>query len=191
MELGCGASGLVGLAMSPKVTRYLLTDQAYVMRLLKKNIDINQQPAKGSSRRKTPQGQQDTSVTGLEILTLDWERDSVVNVQNALGRANGLDLLVACDCIYNEHLIRPFVQTCIDICSLRSGIERTTFLLVAQQLRSDAVFMEWLQEMLNSFMVWRLPNDLLSRELMEGSYYVVHLAMPRSQSDGQAQKQPT
>ncbi len=174
LELGCGVSGLVGLTMAPFVSRYLLTDQAYVMKVLRENLRANQP---SPSRSRSTAGRHSDSM--LQTLTLDWETDSAMNVETALGGRDGVTIVLACDCIYNDFLIKPFVQMCQDICSLRAVTQPPTVVLVAQQLRSDEVFAEWLQAFSRKFHVWRIPDTYLTQDLKGGSGLVVHLGMKR------------
>ncbi|AEO67065.1 uncharacterized protein THITE_2088547 [Thermothielavioides terrestris NRRL 8126] len=52
---------------------------------------------------------------------LDWETDAVTAALagGGSGGAKSFDVVVACDCVYNEALIEPFVATCADVCRLR------------------------------------------------------------------------
>jgi hypothetical protein len=173
VELGCGISALIPLCMAPLLPTgvYALTDQAYVMKILHHNILTNQNQMRHPPKKSTQQGLQ------VRTLTLDWETDAVSNVTRHLGKEHEIDLIVACDCIYNEHLIHPFVSTCASLCALRSTGPQKTGLLVAQQLRSEAVLQMWLEEMLKSFLVFRIPDRLLPDELRKG--YVLHFAILR------------
>ncbi|WEW59025.1 Ribosomal protein lysine methyltransferase [Emydomyces testavorans] len=105
-----------------------------------------------------------TSATSREIdkkiifTPLDWETDTLSSLASSTV-SNGFDLLLACDCIYNDALIAPFVQTCADIARLRpslsasttatrvsqgteesSPVSKPTICIIAQQLRSHEVF---------------------------------------------------
>ncbi|KAI4128414.1 MAG: hypothetical protein LQ338_002736 [Usnochroma carphineum] len=192
VELGCGVSGIVGLSLAPRVARYLLTDQEYVSKLLKQNIENNltevdvtkkrapaaKKRSSGSNVRRTP---------NLEFLALDWETDSVQSVPALLANNKdttkpGVDALLACDCIYNESLIAPFVRTCEDLCHLADprSSENPTIIVTAQQLRSPEVFEAWLIAFMESFRVWRVPDALLSDELKESSGFVVHIGILQS-----------
>lgn len=183
VELGCGISGLIGLSMAPLLTQYLLTDQSYVMKHLRHNISTNQPvsssllPPKEKSFMKV--GHKAVPAT----LTLDWETDSAINVSNALQGGSGVTMLVACDCVYNEFLIKPFVQMCWEISALSSEAQSQapTVVLVAQQLRSNDVFLEWLRVMGTYFYVWRIPDSCLSKELRSGSGFIVHLALKKEE----------
>jgi hypothetical protein len=182
LELGCGISGLIGLSMAPFLSKYILTDQHYVMKLLRQNVAANQ-PSSTVARPKRKTVADVAVDSGLEILTLDWETDSAVNVCNALGGGRRVNMLVACDCIYNDFLVKPFVQMCLDICALwpHAPSQFPTVVLIAQQLRSDEVFLEWLRAMMNGFYVWRIPNECLSKELQSGSGYALHLALRKEE----------
>lgn len=171
VELGCGISGLIALSMVSLLSSgsYILTDQAYVMRILHHNLTTNQTGRlHGRHVRQR-----------LQILTLplDWETDAVSNVTTLLGKDKEIDLVVACDCIYNEYLILPFVTTCASLCALRSCGSRKTGMLIAQQLRSEDVMQMWLDEMLKVFFVFRVPASPLAEELRKGC--VIHFAVLR------------
>jgi hypothetical protein len=180
LELGCGISGLIGLSMAPFLSKYILTDQHYVMKILRHNVAANQLSSTvAPSKRKAVA---DVALdSNLEILTLDWETDSAINVCNALEARQSINMLVACDCIYNDFLVKPFVQMCLDICALRppAPSQTPTVVLIAQHLRSDEVFLKWLRAMTNGFYVWRIPDECLSKELQSGSGYALHLAVKK------------
>ncbi|KAI0395880.1 hypothetical protein F5Y17DRAFT_456554 [Xylariaceae sp. FL0594] len=130
LELGCGISGLVGLAVSPLVSGYVLTDQPYVARLVERNIEANattvpQKPGttkqrKGkSSSSSSAKNYNNKAAMNLRFTPLDWELDEVTESLTGASGSGGFDAVLACDCIYNETLIRPLVQTCADACRLR------------------------------------------------------------------------
>lgn len=171
VEVGCGISGLIALSLAPflPLGSYVLTDQAYVMKILRQNITLNQ--ISSLDRRLPRQKLQ------IQTLTLDWETDAASNVATFLGMGRSIDLIVACDCIYNEYLIEPFVSTCALLCALRASGLKKTGLLIAQQLRSEDVLQTWLEEMLKTFVIFRVPAVLLPEELRKG--YVVHLTILR------------
>ena len=174
IELGCGISGLIGLALAPDVGEYILTDQRYVSKLLQKNISANQ----ANLRRALKQ-----PLKAPVFKPLDWEVDSARNVvSNSNSESIKIDLVIACDCIYNEFLIRPFVDTCFDIAKLGldgpDGRNRIPLvILIAQQLRSQEVFQMWLEALMERFQVWKLQDLCLTDELKDGSGYAVHVAM--------------
>lgn len=222
-ELGCGISALVALALAPSVQHYLATDQEYVRRVFRTNLDANASvtPAafasgkqkgsktRGSSSRSTSKSKQSAqaATSNITFTTLDWELDQPGLLKGCIGSESGgqtgsdqgkeedrgFDLLLSCDCIYNEALVAPFVRTCAEICRLRpayeSSVEQTspsrlqpTICIVAQQQRAPEVFETWLRETLREFRVWRLSDKVLGDGLKGGSGYLVHLLLAREKS---------
>ncbi|KAL1885869.1 Ribosomal protein lysine methyltransferase [Paecilomyces lecythidis] len=250
VELGCGISGLVALALAPSIGHYIATDQEYVRRLLRANFDENIHHARStrsstavsasSSRggRSTNQKKRggnsnsnsntNTKGTGrdknrnqdkdnITFTPLDWELDAPSTLKETIeterlpsfssstapdGPDLGFDLLISCDCIYNEALVAPFVRTCADICRLRptyvpdnpedesnsssflSGPEenrsrRPTVCVIAQQQRSPDVFETWLRETMRYFHVWRVKDEVLGSKLQAGTGYLVHVLVVR------------
>ena len=96
-----------------------------------------------------------------------------------------LGAVIACDCIYNETLITPLVRTCAEICQLANvdSAEKPTLCIVAQQLRSNTVFENWLKAFHKVFKVWRMPDNLLTDGLKEGSGFAVHIGLLRKQAE--------
>jgi len=171
------------------------------MKLLHRNISENvirastsSRAGKKGSKQKKPQEEEK-----IQTRVLDWETDIISDLN-----PNGFDVVIASDCIYNPSLIKPFVQTCVDACSLRSSQftshtsslppsqtpnnetenKRSTVCIVAQQLRSPDVFEEWLKEFGTSFKVWRLQDEEVGRDLGEGSGFVVHVGVLKVEVDG-------
>jgi len=198
LELGCGVSGIVSLSLAPQVKKYLATDQDYVLKLLKQNILANtakestshSKRKPGSKQSKSPSSVEKHAASNIETLVLDWELDSVATLPSFLGQSQtssdqdtpmGVDVLVACDCIYNDTLIDPFVNTCTQICALRSNnrTQKQTICIVAQQLRSAEVFESWIKAFHQSFDVWRVPDELLTDALKENTGFVVHIGFLR------------
>lgn len=188
LELGCGISGLVGLVLTPLVARYTLTDQSYVARLVEKNIGENahllssRQPGKTSQKRKGKSSAVQPK-TQLHFVPLDWELDEVTQSLTGDGSVKVFDVVVACDCIYNDTLIKPLVLACADACRLgradESSGDRPAVCLVAQQLRDPEIFEGWIKEFSRYFRVWRVPDNALSKELRSNPGFVVHLGILR------------
>ncbi|KAI5309019.1 hypothetical protein KEM55_004289, partial [Ascosphaera atra] len=90
-ELGCGISGLIPLVLAPLVRSYIATDQEYVHKLLKENLEANYpsnlrgKPA-GARVKKAKSKTKTNSAAGQNFLhertgnitftPLDWETDS-------------------------------------------------------------------------------------------------------------------
>lgn len=179
VELGCGITGLLGLLLAEKVSNYLLTDQSWVMKTLRDNIDQNVS-SQAPPRRHSKKVQAEIPCN-LHLVPLDWETDSPDLILSNIPSADHVDLVIICDCVYNEHLVEPLVQTLVDLSKIGPA-GKSTSVIMAQQLRSDVVFETFLNAMLRQFNVWRIPDSLLSTALQSGSGYVVHLAQP--QQDG-------
>jgi predicted nicotinamide N-methyase len=192
LELGCGISGLISLALSPLIKKYIATDQDYVLKLLRENVAENQHvfasssslSQKTSKRSKRGAVQSGEAMQKIETRSLDWEKDSQSNLYTELEipKEESLDLLVACDCIYNTHLIDPLVNTCAEICRLAPS-SKTTVVVIAQQLRSPDVFEAWLIAFHQKFRVWKVPDELLGDGLKEGEGFVLHFGVLRQFSD--------
>lgn len=110
------------------------------------------------------------------------------------GATAGFDVVVACDCIYNEALVEPFVATCVDLCRLRRGgggggdgggsaeggpeqWGEASVCVVAQQLRDPGVFEAWAVRFARSFQMWRVPDELLVEGLRANTGFVVHVGV--------------
>ena len=196
LELGCGVSGILALACAPKIHRYIATDQEYVFKLLKQNLENNATQAmqttanaKPSTRRKAPvlRPEKVTPTSNIDILALDWETSDLLSLPVSLGPSTdkrcSIDVILACDCIYNEALVEPFVQACADLCRLpgqssSSSLKtKPTVCVVAQQLRSHTVFEAWLTAFTRAFGVWRVPDEMLTEGLKGGKGFVVHIGV--------------
>ncbi|RDW92139.1 hypothetical protein BP5796_01533 [Coleophoma crateriformis] len=190
LELGSGISGIIGLALSSQVGTYVLTDQEYVMKLLNQNLVENQQDLSNTTKgRKSANKPKRGSVpvtavsSGSNIITkaLDWETDVVTPSLTGSASQGSFDVVIACDCIYNDALIDPLVQTCVDACRLRADTSmeegNTTVCIVAQQLRSDEVFEAWLKAFSKFFRVWRVPDEHLIDGLKSDSGFVIHVGV--------------
>ena len=175
IELGCGITGLLGIVLAEKVSNYVLTDQSYVMKTLRENVQQNT-GRKSQAQQKRKQAEAINS--NLRTVSLDWEINSPATVLQDVDSADHADMIIVCDCVYNEYLIQPLVQTLIELCNLCSSGKIAT-VMIAQQLRSNTVFEDFLDAMLRRFIVWRVSDSHLPNPLHSGSGYVVHLAQLR------------
>ncbi|KAI4721158.1 hypothetical protein E4T48_02544 [Aureobasidium sp. EXF-10727] len=179
LELGSGIAGIVPLTLAPLVQQYIATDQVYALKLLKENIDQNTAPMQsGVKNKKSSKKTSPLPSSNIQVLSLDWETDDVDSFLKSNNAPEGVDMVVACDCIYNYALIKPFVQTCVDVCRTRTD-ERPTVCVIAQQLRQPDVFEEWLEEFRKHFRTWRLSDDVLTEPLKENSGFMVHVGVLR------------
>ncbi|KAK0715675.1 hypothetical protein B0H67DRAFT_246993 [Lasiosphaeris hirsuta] len=198
IELGCGVSGLVGLLLAPLISHYVLTDMGYVAKLVEQNIAGNAKPpaskkaSKGSrskpSKLSPPFPSPFTGQGQIHFAPLDWEIDEVTPSLTGSSSAKSFDAVVACDCVYNEALIEPFVATCVDICRLRTSEAamhagetgpgpEPCVCIVGQQLRDPAIFEAWLACFSGAFETWRMPDEMLLEGLRANSGFVVHIGV--------------
>lgn len=190
IELGSGISGLVPMIVASKVRKVFATDQAYVLKTLQANIASNTMSPAPKQKRKSGKiaaQQSSNPQSSIDAFALDWENDDVVSVLSANGLKDGVELILACDCVYNYALIDPLVQTCTDICRMRlkdkgEDAAQQTLCVIAQQLRQPEVFEQWLETFHRSFRVWRVPDSLLSEGLKTGCGFVVHIGVLRQHS---------
>lgn len=182
LELGSGISGLVGCVLSPRVQRVVLTDQQYTLKLLKENVAANVVQDAGKGKKQPRWTNQNQSGNNIAVEALDWETDSIPPFLTATSLPSGVDVVLACDCIYNYALIEPFTQACADICRVRQqnselDESKPTVCVVAQHLRQPDVFEEWAEVFTRTFRTWRIPSELLGEALGEGSGFAVHIAV--------------
>ncbi|KAL7915734.1 hypothetical protein GGI35DRAFT_473073 [Trichoderma velutinum] len=187
IELGCGISPLNALTLSPKVSRYILTDQPYVQKLVLQNLAENQpsssKPHAGKSKRgsnKSSSSSPLNAAADIHFQVLDWETSQVTPLLTNSPSVTSFDAIIACDCVFNYALIQPFIQTCVDICKLRQtdgNQTLPTLCIVAQQLRNDDVFNSWLVAFKEHFRVWRMPGGLMPAELRPEAGFVVHIGI--------------
>ncbi|KAI7359675.1 hypothetical protein KC320_g319 [Hortaea werneckii] len=180
LELGSGISALVPCILARRVRQVVATDQQHVLKLLQQNIDKNLRTQQTGTRKKVAE----VSQHRVQALALDWEEDDIPKQLSANDLGSGVDVVLACDTLYNYALIEPFVQTCVEICRSRQAHReqsasdtRPTACVIVQQLRQAEVFEQWLETSLRHFDVWRIPNDSLSDGLREGSGFAVHICV--------------
>ncbi|CAM1511268.1 Fc.00g087810.m01.CDS01 [Cosmosporella sp. VM-42] len=176
LELGSGISPLNALSLSRVVSRYILTDQPYVHKLIQRNIETNlpQPPPK--------RGLHHQATAKIEFRELDWETDEATPALTGSESVRSFDVVLACDCVFNYALAEPFVQTCVDACKLRAKDgerDMPCVCIVAQQLRNDEVFKNWLERFHEDFRVWRVPDESLPEELRTSVGFVVHIGVLR------------
>ncbi|KAK6509891.1 hypothetical protein TWF481_004619 [Arthrobotrys musiformis] len=200
VELGAGTSGVLAVSFAPSVGAYYATDQEYCLKLLRKNISENYKEATGKpsrsrekpSNKRPKKGAAETSpqaTTGnATVLPLDWQLTEVSSIPEF--KTKQIDVILAADCIYNESLVEPLVDTMADLSKLNRGEAATgetdhnvTLVMVAQELRSPDVLEAFMKAFCAKFRVWRLPDKLYKdcddggKGLMEGGGYVVHVGI--------------
>jgi len=181
LELGCGIAGLIGCVLAKNVSSYVLTDQEYIMKILKENIQANA-ILPTTPKGKGPYGKRSApvstrSVTNPQTLTLGWEDMDVTALDEVLSPEQVIDIVVACDCVFNDYLLEPFVNVCAKISERKVAF--TPAILIVQHLRSDEVFSAFMHLLNHKFHVWRLIDSCLPSTLQNGSGFAVHMAVLR------------
>ena len=171
--------------------KYVNTDQEYVLKLVRQNVgentdhfvnnistpSIKTRNTKRNSKAPTMR-KSDDAVGNVFIRPLDWETSDLASLYKDLD-VDHLDLVISCDCIYNEALVEPLATTMRDICQLASENSRPTVVVVAQQLRSPDVLEAWFNAFCKYFHVYRIPDIELDEGLREDSGYTVHVGIVR------------
>jgi predicted nicotinamide N-methyase len=128
LELGAG-TGVLAALLGPLCMSYIATDQPANTRLVEKNISVNSGAIKRSALGSP-----------ATIVSLDWmdvttarKRATTKGHVYAVPEARDVDLVLAVDCIYNEALVQPLVDTLAATCS------RGAIAWVVVELRSSDV----------------------------------------------------
>lgn len=193
LELGSGSAAILGLTLGARVRKFILSDQEYVLKLIQKNLNENlpvttKTPSVSRKLRgnaKKTENNCNIDIPDISAISLDWETDTINHHPMLLG-CIPFSAIIACDTIYNETLVKPFVDACIDACSPSPRMTNCvdsipTIIIVAQELRSPAVFEHWLETFQKSFHTYRIPDTLLTPSLKPVSGYSVHIGILRSQ----------
>ena len=141
----------------------------------------------------------------IDIVSLDWETHSIQHHPAFSGENVGeITLILAMDCVYNEALVPPFIETCREICELAynsrkpsnekcSGYDtEQTLVLIGIDLRHQDVLECFLLHFVRAFKVWRVSDSHLSEELKTrvdgeseelGSGYAIFCGVLREDED--------
>lgn len=180
------------MALGQAVGRYVLTDQPYVSKWVETNLAENMATSSSTGPNSRRKGKKMSPAQPrpchVAFAPLDWELDEVTPALTGSDEVKSFDAVIACDCIYNEALIPPLVQTCVDICQLRGPEASTpaqpaTLCIVAQQLRDPEIFESWMKAFHERFQTWRVPESCLSDALRANAGFVIHVGLLR---EGQA-----
>lgn len=183
LELGAGIAGLSSLVLARRQQgngRFIATDMSQTLKLLRENVanafsshDVQRGYRSGKGVKRPSHGT-------VEVEALDWEHDDAKSLLLSINLPTGVDLILACDCVYNYALIEPLMQTCVSVARMRESIELrgtsfATISIFVQQLRQPDIMQEWLEKSLLYFDIWRLPSNMMTGSLGNGSPFVVHL----------------
>ncbi|KAL1408709.1 Ribosomal protein lysine methyltransferase [Vanrija albida] len=131
LELGAG-TGVLASLLAPLCASYTATDRRENLKLVRRNVEAN-----GGAAR---------------VDELDWV--DVARARAKEGYASPLagetDLVIAVDCIYNESLVAPLVDTLAVLCA------RGAVAWVVVELRSSDVLTHFLDTWLNDRAGWTI-----------------------------------
>lgn len=101
---------MLAALLGPLCQRYVATDRPENCRLVEKNVDANKSAVKGGPP--------------ASVVPLDWmdisearKRAAAKGATYVAPEAQGTDLVLAVDCIYNEHLVAPLVDALAATCA--------------------------------------------------------------------------
>jgi predicted nicotinamide N-methyase len=142
LELGAG-TGVLASLIAPLAGAYTATDRQVNLKLVQRNVDNNAAAAVKVATKAL--GGERLPATTAE---LDWEQVSVARAHaQAKGETYALpagspgadaDLVLGVDCIYNEHLVQPLVDTLAAACA-RGAVAWVVVEKRSPEVVSDAV----------------------------------------------------
>ncbi|KAI9502358.1 Ribosomal protein lysine methyltransferase [Coemansia spiralis] len=146
VELGSGC-GLVGLVLHQLgARRVVLTDQLRMMKVLNKNVE---------KCRITPNKKQ-KKIAAVDPVLFATEYLWGKPLEDMAITKEPIDMVVVSDCVYHEGIVPLLVKTLVDVCRSRTdGVP--TAVVIGQELRSDLVHQAFVEALLSSFVVYRVP----------------------------------
>lgn len=132
LEIGCGL-GLCGIScVSIGANHVTLTDMDYILQSTQRNILFNKVEKQAV------------------VCCLDWFDPEIALIQ-----WNDIDIIIASDVIWLEHLITPFVQTLV----FASKRNPNVTILMSNQRRSDMVWNRFISGASSHFTLTLLSSD--------------------------------
>lgn len=169
LELGAGVSGIMSLVIGPKCHHFIASDQKPLLKLLKENLANNSTKKYHSSTMEGTKGITKARAPIIDVIEFDWE--DLAFASHSLAQVSShIDVVIACDTIYNEFLIGPFLAACQEVLSATNG------LLLGMQLRDEGVTEAFLDQVVaTNLRLYYVPPAQLSPKLREGFvvYWVV------------------
>lgn len=125
VELGSGTSGIVAGALAGFCHHFVASDQKQVFKLLRSNLEENLDKK-----------------CRVDVVEFDWEEPEcgAYNIDCLVEK--DIDMIVACDVIYNDYLATHFLNAVMKI------MLKDTVCLVAMQMRDELVVECFLRESL-------------------------------------------
>ncbi|KAI5816841.1 hypothetical protein BZA77DRAFT_311139 [Pyronema omphalodes] len=192
LELGCGATSVLAATLGRTVAGYIQSDMGYTLKLAAANLEENLKEngtgdssrKKGGKGKKGPVGSSSSSQLGvnrgesIKSIVLDWQEDDLASHPEikALAGEDGLTAVIACDCVYNEVLVPPFLDTLEAAARLGNG---NAIVMVATEIRSPDVQEIFLEGFMKRFEVYRVNDRYLGDELKVEDGIVIHVGVLR------------
>lgn len=169
VELGSGVGAVCASTLGPLTRQYVATDQRHILKLLRTNFAENVPPHRYTSStlaaaQGPPQGPKKwVQAAKIDFVEFDWERlDEALHNYGQIALEMP-DLVVACDTVYNEYLVPPFLEAVSALLAPGSAA------VVTLQLRDEDVLHCFLQKALeHELRVYSVPDHLLSNDLIHG-----------------------
>lgn len=136
VELGAGV-GLVGMALAALGAQVVLTDQAYTLPLLRRNVQVN-----FSGRARAP-----------EVEPCQWGETLEGETLRAWAEQGGVDVVVFSDVLYHSDASLLLVQTLLELASPRTRV------LFSFETRSAEIETRFLEALRADFDVEQAPRD--------------------------------
>lgn len=165
LELGSG-TGALSVLLSHLVRSWTATDISALLPLIRKNLSRNADVMQSLSTSRVPGSRERAEPpASVDIEELDWTWPPR-QIQKAIpstrreesndgegGNGPAFDLLLAVDCLFNESLVKPFVNVLKNVAA--------ELVVVVSELRSPDVLRLFLEEWLKSgeWTVWRACRE--------------------------------
>ncbi|KAG0589047.1 hypothetical protein M758_2G241000 [Ceratodon purpureus] len=164
LELGAGC-GLSGLGMALLGCEVVVTDQAEVVPLLRRNMERNMARAKYSALEYSHLG----PIGSVEVAELDWG-----NQQQAEALNPPFDYIIGTDVVYKEHLLPPLLESVLALAGPK------TTLLLGYEFRDSGV-KEKLQELFSQhFAIKKITHSKMDAKFQHSNIdlYIMRLIRP-------------
>ncbi len=147
LELGTG-TGLLAILLLPLCAEYTASDLLENLKLVSRNLELNglsQPKEKGRMKQRKVMSQTSVKKTAnVKLEEIDWisisderrRRHPPDHNRSNEADVDEYDLILAVDCIYNEHLVWPLVDTFGRHCSSEG---RTVVWLICELRSADVV----------------------------------------------------
>lgn len=174
IELGSGISGILPITLGNYVDKYIATDQRGILNKLKENITGNMSQLPLRSVKSVTLGMDDIPLSDntnddelvaiprrikprlcLEVQPIDWETFNLNQttesklypyLEEIKHEGAGTVYVLAMDVIYNDFLIKPFLETIKQLQSYYTDSQQTVVCLVGIHLRSQEVVTTFLEQ---------------------------------------------